>query len=129
MGLRWLRAPAGIARPRALRANMASIAVGVARALRPSCSIETPAAIASPAASTKSRRIRLARFMFRFYGSRAVFATATPLTLRRRQKFVGIASNLDRGRPLSPPRCELAVSLVRYISVPWLATPALATHL
>jgi len=69
MGLCSLRTPAGMDRPRAFRANIASIAVGVARALRPSCSSETPAAIASPAASTTSRRIRFLRFMFRFYAS------------------------------------------------------------
>jgi hypothetical protein len=62
-GLCSLRAFAGIARWRAFRASIASIAVGVARALKPLCSIETPAPIASPAASTNRRRIRFQRFM------------------------------------------------------------------
>jgi L-asparagine transporter-like permease len=50
------------------RAIIASIAVGVARALSPWCKIEAPAATASPTATTTRRRMILPRVMVRFHG-------------------------------------------------------------
>jgi hypothetical protein len=56
-GIRWNHQVSGV------RASSASIAVGVACALKPLCSIETPAPIASLAASTSRRRISFQPFM------------------------------------------------------------------
>ena len=82
MGLCSLRAFAGIARRRAFRASIASIAVGVARALNPLCKIEAPAATARPTASTTRRRMRVPRFIITFHGSRALLMPATGFDVR-----------------------------------------------
>jgi hypothetical protein len=70
-----------MAKRRAFRAIIASIAVGVARALSPWCKIEAPAATASPTAASTRRRMRLPRVMVRFYGIRVVVIAATDFDL------------------------------------------------
>jgi hypothetical protein len=83
-----LRAFAGIARRRTFRAIIASIAVGVARALSPWCKIEAPAATASPTAATTRRRMRLPRVMVHIHGIRPVVITATGFDSLHGTEFV-----------------------------------------
>ena len=100
-GLCSLRAFAGIARWRAFRASNASIVVGVACALKPLCSIETPAPIASPAASTSRRRIRFQRHDRRMVADR-LLTTATDFDAPRSSAVCQTVLNSGAGRLRDP---------------------------